>query len=273
MAPNLIPEQRLDKNGKLVTRHVLAAPHSSSPASGVPAPTLSTVGRSETPRGDDTASRLEAIVVRSYLSDIGRNELARLLSGLNETDTHNLVGTLEQESVLRDSLVHEMSWRAKNLSADHYSRWLRRMNDNHKRIYDDYCGEVKRVQREKYVQPDRDSGSLKALSIVDGVEHYAALGLELDSSQENDLMTLTNRIHFESIFRNDLFSLLASEDITGGEDELRIGSTELIHHVIDNPERLDAILEHVRNREVNRGVELLELLKNEGSSSLTSGVL
>jgi hypothetical protein len=273
MAPNLIPEQRLDKNGRLVTRHVLAAARSTSPAPGVPAPTLNTVDRSEVPQSDDTASRLEAIVVRSYLSGIGRNELTRLLSGLGETDTSNLVGTLENESVLRDSLVHEMSWRAKSLSTDHYSRWLRRMNDNHKRIYADYCGEVKRVQREEYVQPNRDAGSMKAISIVDGAERYNDLGLELSPDQENDLMTLTNRIYFESIFRNGLFSLLASEDITGGDDELRIGSKELILHVISNPESFGTILDHVRNREVSRGVELLHLIKGEGSSSLTSGVL
>lgn len=273
MASNLTPEQRLDKNGNLVTRHVLAAPHSASPAPVVPAPTISAVVRSEAPQNDDIALRLEAVVVRSYLSSIGQNELTRLVSKLDESDIQNLVGTLEKESVLRDSLVHNMSWRAKTLSAAHYSRWLRRMNDNHRRIYDDYCGEVKRVQREEYIQPDRDSGSLKSLSIVDGVEHYAALGLELNSEQENNLMTLTSRIYFESIFRSDLFSLLTFKDNAGGEDELRIGSEELILHAIDSPESFDTILEHVRNREISRGVELLHLLKSEASSSLTSGVL
>lgn len=273
MASNLTPEQRLDKNGRLVTRHVLSAPHSASPAPIVPAPTLGTVGISEAPQSEDVASRLEPIIARSYLSSIGQDELTRLLSELGESDIQNLVGTLVQEGVLRDPLVEKISHQKEKLPADHFSRWLRRMNDNHTRIYDDYCAEVKRWQKDDYIQPDRSSGSLKAMSIVDGVEHYADLGVELSASQENDLMTLTNHIHFESIINAGMSSLLASDDDGLQETDLRIGSMELIGYVIDHPESFDAVLEHVRNPEVTRGVELLHLLKSEGSSSLTSGVL
>jgi hypothetical protein len=94
--PNLIPQKRLDRNGRLVTKHVRVDPKTAAASGSLPAPVLA----SKTVVFPD-GSHKEAVRIVLYNDNLRPDpELARIFGGMNGTSM-NLYGTSpEMYSVL-----------------------------------------------------------------------------------------------------------------------------------------------------------------------------
>lgn len=78
--PNLVPEKRVDKNGRAVTRHVRPGGGTKASVAAIPSPTLS---------GDDS-KRLDAAreMITDYwgMTDYGRERMDKAISALSDDD-------------------------------------------------------------------------------------------------------------------------------------------------------------------------------------------
>lgn len=277
MAQHLIPEQRMDRTGKLVTRHVRADTRKGAVESVIPAPPALQTENSKT--SDETQEHLalmgelDRIFKDSWLHQPLIDSFVKTASNLTVTDLSNLVGVLAAEKNIVADIITPLQDRMESYSGEKQSRWLRRLNENHHRLWVGYCEDVKRVQGDKYVTPSRNSVSRQSLSIIDGVEKYSADWGCLTPEQENDLMTAVSAVYFESIFREEVASMIQSDDLDGREDNLRLQAPSLVDHIINHPEDMNSFLTHIRNPDVATEAQLVHLLRNEGSTSLSGGAL
>lgn len=274
MASHLTPEQRIDKNGKLVTRHVLAKPSGTASSLTVVNPTISNSGRAEMDREDILLQLKEELGGSDTMHEV---VLKRIASTLDDDDIESLLGIVTQEGYVNPALVDSIVSRSKDFSSPEFSRWLRSMNDNHYRLYVEYSDEVQK-RKEPFIPPSRTSVSRSTIAIIDGLEGYADRGIDLSRDQENEIASLTKLIHFASIVRSGMDSLLDREENDDSwsiqEKYIRIGSDDLIRYVLEGPDNKAEVEGHLRNPQVTRGAELLELVfGKEGTSALVSGVL
>ena len=95
---NLIPEKRMDRNGKLVTKHVKSAPSASNVASKIPAPSVGgsakavAISQARRPVYKEIMQRTGSAIrmkakdwdyVRQYLAPLSDDELSGLVEAMN----------------------------------------------------------------------------------------------------------------------------------------------------------------------------------------------
>lgn len=228
---NLVPVQRVDKNGRLVTRHIRPQTASSTPVSAIPSPTLTT-GRKE---------RLKAahglIIDRKTLSKSSLNRLDDAINALSDDDIDLASSIVQNAKSGQGKLIRSIMFRQVMLSDGQHSEKLRTVS--------------LMIQGSKMAP----NVMMSFLNTLQRTEHFDESVFDLSNCDETiqrqvcllaDAVTkLGNRREYE-LLGNDTFDMVNAYENDGVSFTFR--KPELFEAMAGHPERAMEILDWYHKR-------------------------